>query len=161
MPPKKRDQVHRPNCSPPRVTLALEPNTGYAVQRVKRADDLQSIAFAMIGREPREHFIAFYLDTRNNVIAVHNVSIGTAEAVTVHPREVFCPAIHCCAAGVIVAHNHPSGDPSPSKEDRLITDRLRAAGELLGVPLLDHMVIGATSFYSFAEELILPNRSTA
>jgi DNA repair protein RadC len=70
----------------------------------------------------------------------------------VHPREVFGPAVALAATAIIVAHNHPSGDPTPSANDRAVTDRLRQAGELLGIPLLDHVVIGDARYYSFADE---------
>jgi DNA repair protein RadC len=70
----------------------------------------------------------------------------------VHPREVFSPAIRDTATAVVVAHNHPSGDPTPSPEDRAVTDRLRAAGELVGIELVDHLVVGVERYYSFAEE---------
>lgn len=87
--------------------------------------------------DAREHFVELYLDGRHRPIAHQVVSIGTASASLVHPREVFQPAILVGACAVIVAHNHPSGDPTPSREDREITQRLSQAGALLGVSLLD------------------------
>ncbi len=90
--------------------------------------------------DAREHFVALYLDGRHRPIAHQIVSIGTASAALVHPREVFQPAILVGACAVIVAHNHPSGDPTPSREDREITQRLSQAGALLGVALLDSLV---------------------
>lgn len=90
--------------------------------------------------DAREHFVAIYLDGRHRPIAHQVVSIGTASASLVHPREVFQPAILVGACAVIVAHNHPSGDPTPSREDREITQRLAQAGALLGVSLLDSVV---------------------
>lgn len=74
----------------------------------------------------------------------------------VHPREVFGPAVALSATAIVVAHNHPSGDPTPSAEDRAVTDRLRAAGELLGIELLDHVVIGDERYYSFADASVRP-----
>jgi DNA repair protein RadC len=70
----------------------------------------------------------------------------------VHPREVYGPALMLGAVRIVVAHNHPSGDPAPSAEDRMVTERLRQAGQLLGVEMLDHVVLGSERFYSFAEE---------
>lgn len=94
--------------------------------------------------DAREHFVALYLDGRHRPIAHQVVSIGTASASLVHPREVFQPAILVGACAVIVAHNHPSGDPSPSLEDREITQRLAQAGALLGISLLDSVVFTRT-----------------
>lgn len=94
--------------------------------------------------DAREHFVALYLDGRHRPIAHQVVSIGTASASLVHPREVFQPAILVGACAVIVAHNHPSGDPSPSREDREITQRLAQAGALLGISLLDSVVFTRT-----------------
>jgi DNA repair protein RadC len=100
--------------------------------------------------------LAVYLDGRHRTIGVHVVSIGTADQAPVHPREFFAPALHLCASAVIAAHNHPSGDATPSSSDRLITERLKQAGELLGIECLDHVVIGGDRFYSFADERFHP-----
>ena len=80
------------------------------------------------------------------------MSIGTGNGAPVHPTQVFLPAIHLAAEAIVVAHNHPSGDPTPSVEDRTVTERLRKAGELLGVQVLDHVVIGQDRYFSFADE---------
>lgn len=104
----------------------------------------------------REHFMVAMVNARSEVIGVSVVSIGTVSASLVHPRETFKPAILANAAAVIVSHNHPSGDPEPSAEDRECTRRLQRAGELLGIPLLDHVIIGAgESFYSFKAHGVL------
>jgi DNA repair protein RadC len=99
----------------------------------------------------RERFVAILLDSKNRVIKTHVVSVGSATASLVHPREVFGPALRSSASSIIVVHNHPSGDPAPSWEDQSVTDRLVAAGELLGIPVLDHVVVGSRKggFYSF------------
>jgi DNA repair protein RadC len=110
------------------------------------------LARAVIGDDPREHFLAIYLDTRHRAIGVHVVSIGTADVSLVHPREVFGPALMLHATALIVVHNHPSGDPCPSAEDKRLTERLRDAGTLLGIELLDHLVLGSERFFSFADE---------
>jgi DNA repair protein RadC len=80
------------------------------------------------------------------------VSVGHAQGAMVVPRHVFQPAIMLCATALVVAHNHPSGDQSPSAEDRLVTERLREAGELLGIECLDHVVLGRRHYYSFADD---------
>ncbi len=99
-----------------------------------------------------ERFTVLLLDTRHQVIRVHESSIGTLSASLVHPREVFRAAITHTAAAVILAHNHPSGDPTPSKEDRALTARLTQAGDLVGIPVLDHLVIGDGRFVSMKEQ---------
>ncbi len=96
----------------------------------------------------REHFVAFYLDARNRVLSRETISVGTLSASIVHPREVFAPAIERRAACIIIAHNHPSGDPEPSDDDVALTRRLVQAGVLLGIEILDHVVIGHGAYVS-------------
>jgi DNA repair protein RadC len=103
----------------------------------------------------KEHFLAFCLNARRQLVHQETVSIGTLSASLVHPREVFAPAIAHAAAAVVVVHNHPSGDPAPSAEDRDVTRRLQRCGELLGIPLADHVVVAATGFFSFREHGLL------
>ena len=107
---------------------------------LRRPADVVEFLRRIVRDDAREHFVAVYLDGRHRPIAHQVVSIGTASASLVHPREVFQPAILVGACAVIVAHNHPSGDPTPSREDREITQRLAQAGALLGVSLLDSVV---------------------
>ncbi len=106
---------------------------------------------AGIRKLKQEHFVAIYLNARNQKIHQETLFIGTLSSSLIHPREVFAPAIERRGAAVIVAHNHPSGDPSPSREDKDITQRFRRAGELLGIELVDHIVIAENGFYSFRE----------
>lgn len=116
------------------------------------AREAATIFKAVIGDADREHFAVAVLDARRKCIGVQIVSVGTLSASLVHPREVFKPAILLNGAAVVVCHNHPSGDPMPSTEDRKATRRLQRAGELLGIPLADHVVIGeGESFFSFRE----------
>ena len=96
----------------------------------------------------KESFRALYLDGRRQVLRVETISIGTLTQTLVHPREVFQPALLCLAAAVIVGHNHPSGDPTPSSDDFAMTDRLVQAGSLLGIEVLDHVIIGRTGYRS-------------
>ncbi len=103
--------------------------------------------------DAREHFVALYLDGRHRPIAHQVVSVGTALASLVHPREVFQPAILVGACAAIVGHNHPSGDPAPSSEDRDVTRRLAQAGALLGVPLLDSLIWTRAGDYVSVREL--------
>ena len=99
----------------------------------------------------QEVFLALGIDSRNGLLEVVEVARGTVASVEVHPREVFRPLVRMAAAGAVVVHNHPSGDPTPSVEDVELTRRLRAAGEVLGIPIVDHVVIGDNSYISVAE----------
>ena len=106
-------------------------------------------------RLDREHFWRIDLDTRSRVLGYETVSIGTISASLVHPREVLKGAILQNAAAFIILHNHPSGDTTPSAEDKDATRRIQRAGELMGIPLLDHMVLADNSFFSFKDAGIL------
>ena len=99
----------------------------------------------------KEHFILLCLDGSHHVIGYNVVSIGTANAAMVHPREVFQPAVLTGAVSIVVAHNHPSGSLTPSKEDRSVTEKLKEAGKLLDIKVLDHLIITEESHLSFHE----------
>ncbi|SRR5258706_7759353 len=103
----------------------------------------------------REHFVVLLLNARHEVEAVETVSIGSLNASIVHPREVFKPAVIHSAASVVLAHNHPSGDPEPSEEDLSITKRLVDAGELLGIGVLDHVIVARRGVVSFRARQLL------
>jgi DNA repair protein RadC len=103
----------------------------------------------------RERFVAFYLDARHRVRRRRLISVGTLTASLVHPREVLAPAVRHRAAALVAVHNHPSGDPEPSPEDVSLTERLRAASELLGVELLDHVIVAREGFVSLREHGVL------
>lgn len=107
-----------------------------------------------IGKEKKEHFTIICLDTRNNLI-VDDVSIGTLNASLVHPREVFKKAILNNSSHVVLAHNHPSGDPSPSEDDIITTRRLVESGKILGIAVIDHMIVTQTDFVSLRERGII------
>lgn len=101
----------------------------------------------------QEIFVVLALDVRNAVIDEIEVARGCLTGVEVHPREVFRPLIRMAAAAAVVAHNHPSGDPTPSPEDVFLTRRLREVGDIVGIPVLDHVVVGRGSYVSLAERL--------
>lgn len=103
----------------------------------------------------KEHFVVLYLNARNQVIQKETISIGTLNASLVHPREVFEPAVRCCAAQIILSHNHPSGDPDPSDADLEITKRMKEVGKLMGIEVMDHVIVTKDNYYSFAEMLDL------
>ncbi|MEZ5988479.1 MAG: DNA repair protein RadC [Planctomycetota bacterium] len=104
----------------------------------------------LLGKE-HEEFHVLLLDARHRPFASRLVSVGSLQSSLVHPREVFRPAIRQAAAALVVGHNHPSGDPTPSEEDEAVTDRLREVGRVVGIPLVDHLVLGEREFHSFAE----------
>lgn len=99
----------------------------------------------------KEHFVVLYLNTKNRVIGRETISVGSLNAAIVHPREVFKAAIRRGAASIIASHNHPSGDSSPSPEDIQLTSRLVEAGNVIGIELLDHVIIGSTGHTSLKE----------
>jgi DNA repair protein RadC len=100
----------------------------------------------------KECFFILLLDAKNRIIREERISEGTLTSALVHPREAFTPAIRESAASLIVVHNHPSGDPTPSREDEEITMRLVEGGKLLGIGVLDHIIIGQGHYYSFADQ---------
>ena len=111
-------------------------------------NDVAKVLREFIGDATEERFVVLHLDTRNRVKAIQEVSRGTVSASLVHPREVFRAAIIEGATGIILGHNHPSGDTTPSSEDIAITKRLVDAGSMLGIKILDHVIIG-DNHYSF------------
>jgi DNA repair protein RadC len=104
---------------------------------------------------PTEHFVALYLNTRNHLLCQEVVAIGGLNASAVQPRDVFAPALRLGAAAVIVAHNHPSGDVQPSQDDLHVTRQLQAAGRLLGIELLDHLVLAPRRYLSLRQEKLM------
>ena len=103
----------------------------------------------------KEHFLALFLNARNQVITREDVSVGSLNASLVHPREVFAPAVGSAAASVVLAHNHPSGDVTPSRQDIELTRRLAQAGEIMGIEVVDHVMLAADQFTSFKEAGLL------
>jgi len=103
----------------------------------------------------KEHFVIFFLDARNQEIKREIISVGSLNANLVHPREVFEPAVRHLAAQVILAHNHPAGDPEPSEDDLEITKRLVEAGDILGIDIVDHIIVTKNSFLSFKQKKLI------
>jgi DNA repair protein RadC len=99
----------------------------------------------------KEHFLAYLLDARNVVIAEETISVGTLTMALVHPREVFEPAVRHSAAGIVLVHNHPSGDPTPGDDDHRLTERLIQAGKLMGIEILDHVIVTQSEYTSLKE----------
>jgi DNA repair protein RadC len=103
----------------------------------------------------KEHFVIFYLDSRNQEIKREIISVGSLNANLVHPREVFEPAVRNLAAQIILAHNHPSGDPEPSEDDLEITKRLVESGKVLGIEVMDHIIVTKNGFLSLKERNLI------
>jgi len=120
-------------------------------QPVRGPADLRDLLVTELRGLDREHFLGIYLDTRHRIRAVRTVSVGTLNASLVHPREVFRPAVGLQAAALVVAHNHPSGCARPSGDDLDLTRRLERCGELLGIELLDHLIVGDREVVSLRE----------
>src|SRR5688500_12836502 len=116
-----------------------------------RPCDCAGLLMPLLQDEPCEVFGILCLTTKHRLIAYHEVSRGSLDSTLVHPREVFKAALLANAAAIVLAHNHPSGDPTPSPDDLALTTRLRAVGELIGIDVLDHVVIGDTRYVSFQE----------
>jgi DNA repair protein RadC len=118
---------------------------------IKDPEALVKVIRASIKDKAKEHFKLILLNPRNKIIGISTISIGTLNASLVHPREVFKDAIVHTAASVVLAHNHPSGDPEPSEDDIKITKKLVESGKILGIDVIDHIVVGKNSFLSFKE----------
>ena len=119
---------------------------------IKDPESVVKAIRASIKDKAKEHFKLILLNPRNKIIGISTISIGTLNASLVHPREVFKDAIMHTAASVVLAHNHPSGDPEPSEDDITITKRLIEAGKILGVEVIDHIIVGKNGFFSFKEK---------
>jgi DNA repair protein RadC len=118
---------------------------------VTRSQDLSPLLGGYFAQHDREEMLAVLLDAKHKIIGLNTISIGSASMSIVHPRETFKAAILSNCAAIILTHNHPSGDPTPSQEDRQLTKRLKECGDLLGIPVLDHMVMGDGRYHSFAD----------
>jgi DNA repair protein RadC len=122
------------------------------VEPVRGGEDVYHYLAPRLAHRRCESFYVLYLDTKGRLLHEQEISSGTLSSSLVHPREVYAPALLRRAAAIVVAHNHPSGDPEPSADDRTTTRRLQRAGRLLGIELLDHVVLGAGRFLSFLEQ---------
>ena len=155
--------------------IIRERRTGYGQrQRMRSSQDIYESFKEHFARLDREHFVVLLLDAKNTMLGFHTVSIGSLTSSLVHPREVYkflvlyndvinrseqevitavcAHGIRASAAAMILLHNHPSGDPTPSQEDQHITKRLRDVGDLLGIRVLDHLVFGDERYVSFVDD---------
>ena len=122
-----------------------------ALPIIKRPQEIFELLQAGFQDLDREHFKVVHLSTKNQVLKIETTAIGILSSAPIHPREVFKEAVKMSSAAVILAHNHPSGDPTPSQDDLLLTTRLGEAGEILGIPVIDHVICGDNSFVSLKE----------
>ena len=144
----------RPSSSHHVRELTTRKYRGKPLEPIRGPEDVVR-ALPKLAREQREHFVIVLLNARHEVLRVETVSVGSLNASIVHPREVFKPALIHSAASVVLAHNHPSGDPEPSEEDLSITRRLVEVGELLGIAVLDHVILASRGTVSFRSRQLL------
>jgi len=159
-----RELASTPGVGPARsasVLAALELGRRLSAGRLRRGaairgpEDIYRHFHPRLRHAEQERFEVLLLDGRHRVMGQELVSQGTLTASLVHPREVFRPALRACAASLVLVHNHPSGDPTPSAEDREVTTRLSRAGEILGVRVVDHVVVAERGYCSLREEGLL------
>jgi DNA repair protein RadC len=134
-----------------KVTMVREGRGRYEPVQLLSSEDVYKFVKDALENSDRERFLAIYLNGKNNVIGVEEVSTGSVTNAFVHPREVLKGAILANAPAIIVVHNHPSGDPEPSPEDKFITKRLKSTCDLMGITLLDHVIVGDGKFVSMKE----------
>ncbi|KAF5058342.1 hypothetical protein DSECCO2_347490 [anaerobic digester metagenome] len=135
------------------IKLVREGSMLYKTRRISSTSEAAGIGRQFLEDLDREQVVVCCLDIKNQPTSVNVVSVGTLNASLIHPREVFKTAILTNAASILIYHNHPSGDPEPSKEDLSITKRIKEAGELMGIELLDHIIIGSEDRYYSLKEL--------
>lgn len=121
-------------------------------RKVRSPKDVYTFMYPKMREQKKERFVTLYLDTKNQILKEETVAVGSLNASIVHPREVFKSALLESSASVIMIHNHPSGDPSPSREDILVTEKLVEGGKLLGIDVLDHIIIGDGRYVSLKDE---------
>ncbi len=138
----------------PVVPAEIQPFVGI---QFRRSSDIFR-AFKELASMPVESFLVVHLDGKNRMVGMTTCSIGSMTSSLVHPRDIFRPVIANMTAGLIFIHNHPSGDTAPSDEDIQITKRLFEVGKLIGIRCLDHIVIGASSYFSFADQGLIEPR---
>lgn len=135
-----------------KIKLVRESSFLYGKRRLNNPVDAYELGKFFMEESDREQLVVCCLDTKNQPLNLHVVSIGSLNASIVHPREVFKAAILSNAASIILFHNHPSGDPTPSSEDLCASERIRDCGKLIGIDLLDHIITGEDSYYSMREK---------
>ena len=133
------------------IAVSEETEKYFKGKSIRNSQDFYEL-FRYLSIETKEHFIAVHLDTKNRIICVDSISVGSLTSSVVHPREVFKSVLLSSASSIAIIHNHPSGDPEPSRDDISITKRLQEAGVFLGIPVIDHIIIGNSSYLSLMEK---------
>ncbi len=138
-----------------RLQMVKEKIEYYGSKKVRSPADVEEVVRTFIGPADREVFLALNLSTANYINSIHIVSIGSLNQSVVHPRECFKAAMLSNSDSVVLAHNHPSGDVTPSAEDKMITTKLVECGQLLNIRVLDHVIVGEKGYFSFQENALL------
>ena len=137
------------------IRMIREGSVIYRDRKINSPQDAVNLIRAFLENADREQLIVCCINTKNEPTAIHTASIGSLNSSIVHPREIFKVAILSNSSSIIIFHNHPSGDPTPSNEDINITHRLNEAGKIIGIDLIDHIIIGEKEFVSLKEKGIL------
>lgn len=124
---------------------------GVPAEKIRGPKGVATFVTALLEDEPQECFVVVALNTQHQPVGASIVTRGIVDASLIHPREVFRTAILANASGIILAHNHPSGNPEPSPEDRDVTRQLAEAGKIVGIPVIDHLIVTPERYYSFQE----------
>lgn len=135
-----------------RTCIVKERLLPYGKESVCTPQKVVQMLKCMLRNVDKEYFIVISVDAKNKPVGIEVVSVGTLTATLVEAREVFKHAVLCCASGIIMAHNHPSGDVMPSNNDLVVSKKMREAGEILGIRVLDHIIIGEDDYFSFEEK---------
>ncbi len=138
-----------------RLQMVKEKIEYYGSKKVRSPADVEEVVRTFIGPADREVFLALNLSTANYINSIHIVSIGSLNQSVVHPRECFKAAMLSNSDSVVLAHNHPSGEVTPSAEDKMITTKLVECGQLLNIRVLDHVIVGEKGYFSFQENALL------
>lgn len=146
---------HRKRISVVSVKLVREKSINYLPRTISKPADVVKLFSEFIVESDREQFVVCCLNTKNQPTEVSVISVGCLDSTLVHPREVFKVAILSNSAAIIIAHNHPSGNVEPSKDDKMITERLCETGKILGIKVLDHIIIGENNYFSFKESGVM------
>lgn len=146
--------THKKRVNVVTVKMVKESSEMYDVRCVGSPNDIYTLIKGFLNDADREKLYVICMDTKNQPTNISLISIGSLNSSIVHPREVFKVAVLSNSATIILCHNHPSGDTTPSKEDILITERIRHAGEILGIKLMDHIIVGDEKFISLKEKCL-------
>lgn len=152
---KSKDNLPDKRISIVSIKMVREASVLYDIRKIASPKDCIELGKKFLDDADREQLIVCCVDTKNQPTAINIVSIGSLNSSIVHPREVFKPAILSNSASIMLFHNHPSGDPAPSRDDISITERIKESGRMLGIELIDHIIIGNDSYCSLKEKGII------